>query len=139
VHEAYRKSVLKKFAETRELLLPYFKFEHFADRSMFTIPDRTVYQPVRVREKEKCCFGNGQLTSFFGRARHGAKSELLDTTTSYGMGRSASDVGRACRSEQHHGRDEMARGECAESFVQERVAKQIAAFELTSGIAQLGQ
>jgi hypothetical protein len=48
--------VLKKFAESRELLMPYFKFENFADRSMFTIIDK-VYQPTRLREK--CCIGNG--------------------------------------------------------------------------------
>jgi hypothetical protein len=58
VHEAYRKAVLKKFAETRELLLPYFKFENFADRSMFTIVDKVIYQnPPRLRDK--CCIGNG--------------------------------------------------------------------------------
>lgn len=39
VHEAYRKSVLKRFADCRDLLTPYFRFENFADRSMFTIND----------------------------------------------------------------------------------------------------
>jgi histone acetyltransferase 1 len=56
LHEAYRKYVLRKFTESRDLLLPYFKFEHFADRSMFTIN-----QQVRAdcRVVEKCCLGNG--------------------------------------------------------------------------------
>lgn len=39
VHEAYRRSVLKRFADCRDLLKPYFRFENFADRSMFTIND----------------------------------------------------------------------------------------------------
>jgi len=39
VHEAYRRSVLKRFADCRELLRPYFRFENFADRSMYTIND----------------------------------------------------------------------------------------------------
>ena len=39
VHEAYRKSVLRRFADCRELLTPYFRFENFADRSLFTIND----------------------------------------------------------------------------------------------------
>jgi hypothetical protein len=39
VHEAYRKSVLKRFAECRDLLVPYFRFENFADRSLYTIND----------------------------------------------------------------------------------------------------
>jgi hypothetical protein len=39
VHEVYRRSVLKRFADCRELLTPYFRFENFADRSMFTIND----------------------------------------------------------------------------------------------------
>lgn len=39
VHEAYRKSVLKKFADFRDLLKPYFRFENFAERSMYTIND----------------------------------------------------------------------------------------------------
>lgn len=69
VHEAYRKAVLKKFAETRELLLPYFKFENFADRSMFTIVDKVIFQhPPRLRDN--CCIGNGQLKCIVGRARH---------------------------------------------------------------------
>jgi len=37
VHEAYRKYILRKFAESRDLLLPYFKFENFADHSVFAI------------------------------------------------------------------------------------------------------
>ena len=36
VHEAYRKYVLRKFTESRDLLHPYFKFEHFAEQSMYT-------------------------------------------------------------------------------------------------------
>jgi hypothetical protein len=39
VQELYRKTVLKRFAECRDLLRPYFTFENFADRSMFTIND----------------------------------------------------------------------------------------------------
>lgn len=39
VHEVYRKNVLKRFSECRDLLHPYFRFENFADRSMFTIND----------------------------------------------------------------------------------------------------
>jgi len=39
VHEVYRKNVLKRFAECRDLLQPYFRFENFADRSMFSIND----------------------------------------------------------------------------------------------------
>jgi hypothetical protein len=56
LHEAYRKYVLRKFTETRDLLLPYFKFENFADRSMFT-----TNQQFRQENKivEKCCLGNG--------------------------------------------------------------------------------
>lgn len=59
VHEAYRKNVLKRFAECRDLLRPYFRFENFADRSMFTINDlREQFATLR----EKCCVGNGRLT-----------------------------------------------------------------------------
>ncbi len=36
LHEAYRKYVLRKFTESRDLLLPYFKFENFAEQSMYT-------------------------------------------------------------------------------------------------------
>ena len=36
VHETYRRYVLRKFAESRDLLLPYFKFENFADKSILT-------------------------------------------------------------------------------------------------------
>ncbi len=39
VHEVYRKNVLKRFSECRDLLHPYFRFENFADRSLFTIND----------------------------------------------------------------------------------------------------
>lgn len=58
VHEAYRKSVLKRFAECRDLLTPYFRFENFADRSVYTINDPDE-QDAKLREK--CCYGNGQL------------------------------------------------------------------------------
>ena len=56
LHKAYRRSVLKRFADCRELLKPYFRFENFADRSMFTIND-PVEQDAQLREK--CCLGNG--------------------------------------------------------------------------------
>ena len=39
VHEAYRKSVLKRFADFRDLLKPYFRFENFSERSLLTIND----------------------------------------------------------------------------------------------------
>lgn len=58
VHEAYRKSVLKRFADCRELLTPYFRFENFADRSLFTIND---LDEQEAKMREKCCLGNGQL------------------------------------------------------------------------------
>ena len=143
VHEAYRKSVLKKFAETRTLLLPYFKFENFADRSMFTIVDKLVYQqPQRVRKK--CCFGDGQLTCLIGRARHGqqVKSEVPSQHDSLtgklnGIKGNQSDfTGRNCRSEHNfgqHSNHEGLLGNKGEDFPQERAAKQIANFELSSG------
>ena len=31
LHESYRKYVLRKFTESRDLLMPYFKFENFAE------------------------------------------------------------------------------------------------------------
>lgn len=58
-HEAYRKNVLKRFAECRDLLRPYFRFENFADRSMFTIND---LREQHATLREKCCVGNGRLT-----------------------------------------------------------------------------
>lgn len=61
VHEAYRKSVLKRFADFRDLLKPYFRFENFSERSMLTIND-PYEQDAKLREK--CCLGNGQLTCF---------------------------------------------------------------------------
>jgi len=64
VHEAYRKSVLKRFADCRDLLKPYFRFENFADRSMFTINDLGE-QDARLREK--CCNGTGQLACLQSR------------------------------------------------------------------------
>ncbi len=59
LHEAYRKYVLRKFTESRDLLLPYFKFENFAEQSMYTF-NKQVKQEHRIIEK--CCLGNGQLT-----------------------------------------------------------------------------
>jgi hypothetical protein len=64
VHEAYRRSVLKRFAECRELLKPYFRFENFADRSMYSINDLGE-QDAKLREK--CCIGNGQLACLMNR------------------------------------------------------------------------
>ena len=56
VHEAYRKYVLRKFAESRDLLLPYFKFENFADRSIVQINSTQVFSR---RANDNCCLGNG--------------------------------------------------------------------------------
>lgn len=64
VHEAYRRSVLRRFADCRELLKPYFRFENFADRSMYTINDLGE-QDAKLREK--CCIGNGQLACLMSR------------------------------------------------------------------------
>lgn len=142
VYEAYRKAVLKKFAETRELLLPYFKFENFADRSMFTIVDKLVYQqPVRVRQK--CCEGNGQLACFIGRANRGpqvkseANAQNDASTMHHGFRATQSDFGgRTVRSEHHKHEDvPMMRSDllCPDNHVgQDRFAKQMAAFELNS-------
>ena len=69
VHEMYRRYVLRKFAESRDLLLPYFKFENFADRSLFSINNQ-VTQNTRLTEK--CCLGNGQLSCLVGRVRNPA-------------------------------------------------------------------
>ena len=63
LHEAYRKYVLRKFTESRDLLLPYFKFENFAEQSMYTF-NKQVKQEHRI--VEKCCLGNGQLTCMVG-------------------------------------------------------------------------
>ena len=41
LHEAYRKYVLRKFTESRDLLLPYFKFENFAEQSMYSFSNST--------------------------------------------------------------------------------------------------
>ena len=63
VHEAYRKYVIRKFTETRDLLCPYFLFEDFADNSLFT----TQHNSMSIRQNQalipeiKCCLGNGQL------------------------------------------------------------------------------
>lgn len=40
LHEAYRKYVLRKFTESRDLLLPYFKFENFAEQSMYSFNNK---------------------------------------------------------------------------------------------------
>lgn len=56
LHEAYRKYVLRKFTESRDLLLPYFKFENFAEQSMYTF-NKQIKQEHRIIEK--CCLGNG--------------------------------------------------------------------------------
>ena len=56
LHEAYRKYVLRKFTESRDLLLPYFKFENFAEQSMYTF-NKQFRQECRIIEK--CCLGNG--------------------------------------------------------------------------------
>jgi len=56
LHEAYRKYVLRKFTESRDLLMPYFKFENFAEQSMYTF-NKQVRQDCRI--VEKCCLGNG--------------------------------------------------------------------------------
>jgi hypothetical protein len=66
VHEAYRRSVLKRFADCRDLLRPYFRFENFADRSMFTINDLGE-QDAKLREK--CCIGNGKLACLLNKVR----------------------------------------------------------------------
>lgn len=61
LQEAYRKSVLKRLCEYRELLRPYFTFENFNDRSMYSINDPSdQYATLR----EKCCNGFGQLPCF---------------------------------------------------------------------------
>jgi hypothetical protein len=68
LHEAYRKSVLKRFAECRDLLRPYFRFENFADRTLYTINDLSE-QDARLREK--CCLGDGQLACLVQRRNEG--------------------------------------------------------------------
>ena len=56
VHEAYRKYVLRKFAESRDLLLPYFTFENFAEKSVLSHSNQT---PKSNIHKINCCLGNG--------------------------------------------------------------------------------
>ena len=80
VHEAYRKSVLKRFAECRDLLRPYFRFENFADRSMFTIND-PVEQYAKLREK--CCIGNGQLSCLVNLNRASKRSRFVIIETDH--------------------------------------------------------
>jgi hypothetical protein len=72
VHEAYRRNVLKRFAECRELLKPYFRFENFADRSMYTINDLGE-QDAKLREK--CCIGNGQLACLLNNRRNSLQDD----------------------------------------------------------------
>ena len=56
VHEAYRKYVLRKFAESRDLLLPYFTFENFAEKSVLSHSSQiTKCAP----QQNICCLGNG--------------------------------------------------------------------------------
>ena len=58
IHEAYRKYVLRKFAESRDLLLPYFTFENFAEKSVLTNGNHTMKSG---QQPTACCLGNGQL------------------------------------------------------------------------------
>lgn len=64
LHEAYRKYVLRKFTESRDLLMPYFNYENFAEQSMYTF-NRQIRQDCRI--VEKCCLGNGQLSCMVGQ------------------------------------------------------------------------
>ena len=63
LHEAYRKYVLRKFTESRDLLMPYFKFEDFAEQSMYSF-NRQIRQDHRI--VDPCCLGNGQLKCMVG-------------------------------------------------------------------------
>ena len=69
VHEAYRKYVLRKFAESRDLLLPYFKFENFADRSILSVNNVPTHN---TRLRDSCCLGDGQLSCLVGRVHNSA-------------------------------------------------------------------
>ena len=56
VHEAYRKYVLRKFAESRDLLLPYFTFENFAEKSVLS---HSSHITKSTPQQNICCLGNG--------------------------------------------------------------------------------
>lgn len=76
LHETYRKTVLKRFAECRELLRPYFTFENFADRSMYSINDPDE-QYAKLREE--CCNGNGQLACLVNFSRQNNQLSALNS------------------------------------------------------------
>lgn len=114
LHEAYRKSVLKRFAECRDLLRPYFRFENFADRTLYTINDLSE-QDARLREK--CCLGDGQLACLVqrrnevegvghvlnGNGQLQARPLNIITNRSGGTG-GVGDTGGVCQSPNPNGR-----------------------------------
>jgi len=66
-HEQYRRGILKRMAECRTLLRPYFRYENFADRSMYNDNllggDDEIEREVALM-RENCCNGEGELNCF---------------------------------------------------------------------------
>jgi histone acetyltransferase 1 len=66
-HENYRRGILKRMAECRTLLRPYFRYENFADRSMYNDNllggDDEIEREVAMM-RENCCNGEGELNCF---------------------------------------------------------------------------
>ena len=56
-----------------DLLLPYFKFEAFADKSVLTQNNMQTQNNTNRMNNEKCCLGDGQLSCLMGRANKSAQ------------------------------------------------------------------
>jgi len=66
-HENYRKGILKRMAECRTLLRPYFRYENFADRSMYNdnlLGGEDEIEREVAHMRENCCNGEGELNCF---------------------------------------------------------------------------